>query len=174
MCAMVAPGSQVDGRLLEGPAPKAGAPRKGAAEEALCLPRFLEVFGGAGGLSAAVEFFGSKKAEVLSGKGTRLASVDVSSDEDFSALLSAGAHWVHGAPPCRTFSAARRSDNVARARKLRSAARPAGFGSEQAEAASKLAKRMLELAKAQLTSNGYFSIENPLSSLLWALKPYRA
>ena len=116
--------------------------------------------------------FGLDVVHVLSGNGHQLAEVDVGSDEDFAALLAAEADWVHGAPPCKTFSAARRVDAHARVKRLRTEERPEGFGSEATETANKLALRMLELAKYQVKQGRYFSIENPFSSLKWALKAY--
>ena len=104
---------------------------------------FLEVFRGAGGLSRAVQEIGGKKVVVLN----ELADIDVSLDDDFAKLLQVQADWVHGAPPCKTFSAARRVDIHARVKRLRSEDRPQGFGGEVTELANKLALRMLELAK---------------------------
>jgi hypothetical protein len=130
------------------------------------------VFRGAGGLSHAVQEIGGEKVSVISADGMEFANINVADDDDFERLLQVEAQWIHGAPPCKTFSAARRVDNVASAKRLRSAERPEGFGCEDTEMANKLAMRMLELAKSQVKKGGYFSIENPFSSLIWNLKRY--
>jgi hypothetical protein len=130
------------------------------------------VFRGAGGLSRAVQDIGGEKVTVLSADGEELASVDVGDDNDFEQLLQARAQWVHGAPPCKTFSAARRTDMHANVKRLRSSDRPQGFGGEATETANKLALRMLELARAQMARGKFFSIENPHSSIMWELKQY--
>jgi hypothetical protein len=130
------------------------------------------VFRGAGGLSAAVQEVSGRRDADLAERNVELATVDVGCDNDFAALLKSRASWVHGAPPCKTFSRARRVDQFASAKCLRSEERPQGFGCEATEVANKLAMRMLEIAKGQIGRGDYFSIENPFSSLMWRLKPY--
>ena len=94
----------------------------------------MDIFRGAGGLSSAVRDLSGPLAQVLSSDGQELARVDVGNDEDFAKLLEADAEWAHSAPPCRTFSAARRNDMHA----------------SVTEVANKLAYRTLELAKVQV------------------------
>jgi len=130
------------------------------------------VFRGAGGLSEAVKEIGGKEFVTLSAKGQELSEIDVTMDDDFERLLQAQATWIHGAPPCKSFSTARRVDQHASVKRLRSEDRPQGFGCAVTELANKLALRMLELAKSQLAKGQYFSIENPFSSLIWQLKQY--
>jgi hypothetical protein len=123
-------------------------------------------------LSLAIrETFGQNGVDICE-KEADLVTVDVGCDEGFAKLLKVRATWVHGAPPCKTFSRARRSDQFASAKILRTEDRPQGFGSEAADVANKLALRMLEIAKGQMARGEFFSIENPLSSLLWKLKQY--
>ena len=67
--------------------------------------------------------------------------------------------WVHLAPPCRTYSQARR-----RAKVLRTAAHPEGHGDDPDLAeANELAKITFAFAEP------LFSVENPLSPLIWRL-----
>jgi hypothetical protein len=130
------------------------------------------VFRGAGGLSKAVQEIGGRKDVDLALRMKDHENIDVGSDNDFSLLLSSRPRWLHGAPPCKTFSRARRNDMVANVRCLRTEERPQGFGSEATDVANKLALRMLELARGQMKRGEFFSIENPFSSLMWKLKQY--
>jgi hypothetical protein len=123
-------------------------------------------------LSRAIrETFGKDGVDVCMERKD-LENVDVGCDEGFAKLLKVRAAWVHGAPPCKTFSSARRSDHFAKVKCLRTEERPQGFGSEAADVANKLALRMLEVARGQMARGVFFSIENPYSSLLWKLKQY--
>jgi hypothetical protein len=123
-------------------------------------------------LSLAIqETFGQEDVDV-SRKERDLETIDVGCDEGFAKLLKVRATWVHGAPPCKTFSRARRNDHFAKVKCLRTEERPQGFGSEAADVANKLALRMLEIAKGQMARGEFFSIENPFSSLLWKMKQY--
>jgi hypothetical protein len=123
-------------------------------------------------LSLAIQdVFGQKGVDICT-REKDLETVDVGCDEGFAKLLRTRATWLHGAPPCKTFSRARRTDQFASVKCLRTLERPQGFGSEAADVANKLALRMLEMAKGQMERGDYFSIENPFSSLMWRLKPY--
>ena len=130
------------------------------------------MFRGAGGLSKAVQEIGGKETADISMSEKGLESADLSCDDDFAKLLKVRAKWVHGAPPCKTFSTARRVDKFASVKCLRTEERPQGFGCEATDVANKLAMRMLEIARGQMTRGDFFSIENPFSSLIWKLKPY--
>ena len=69
-------------------------------------------------------------------------------------------------------SAARRSDQVAKAKVLRTKERPEGFGDEATKMANLLADQIAALAEEQWARGRYFSIENPEGSILWMLKSY--
>ena len=125
------------------------------------------MFRGAGGLTKSVQEVGMSVAI-----SEECKNVDVGCDDDFAMLMKTRAKWVHGAPPCKTFSAARRNDDIAKVKILRTEERPQGFGGEATETANKLASRMLEMARGQMERGDFFSIENPLSSLMWQLKSY--
>eukprot|EP00969_Alexandrium_andersonii_P090195 3982962-Alexandrium_andersonii.AAC.1 len=78
------------------------------------------------------------------GLDARANGWDILSDEDFGRLLrqvDAGIRWFHGAPPCRTFSKARRQDQFGSCRVLRTAADIYGFGAQETEEANAVAKR---------------------------------
>ena len=57
--------------------------------------RFVEVFRGAGGLSAAMVHYRGELVEVLFRNGGPLATANVADEEDFGALLGARADWVN-------------------------------------------------------------------------------
>ena len=123
-------------------------------------------------MSAAIrEKFGQVGVDLCT-QEKDLETVDVGCDEGFAKLLRTRATWMHGAPPCKTFSRARRTDQFASAKCLRTLEKPQGFGSEATDVANKLAMRMLEMARGQMKRGAYFSIENPFSSLIWRLKAY--
>ena len=126
-----------------------GSPNTGTA------PAFLELFRGHAGLSAAV-------AEICAGKvvdaarlDPRLAAVDLSNDDDFALILGVIALWIHGAPRCRTFSRARRHDQHASVKQLRTLDRPGGFGDAQTEEDNKLADRMAAVALQRLEQDQF-------------------
>ena len=85
--------------------------------------KFLEIFTGAGGLSTATQEVCSQDVSVI-----RFVDLDVSLDKDFTKLIDTKTDWLHAAPPCKTFLAARRTDMHSSAKILRSADRPEGFG----------------------------------------------
>ena len=78
------------------------------------------------------------------------------------------------APPCRTFSLARRSDEHGRVRAIRTAEKPEGDPTDaEAVKANLLANRCAALAIQQWKRGAFFSIENPLQSLMWNLKLFK-
>ena len=96
---------------------------------------------------------------VLTKHRDRLSTLDLSLDEDFEEALDVVADYKAGAPPCKSFSQARRQDHVAHARVLRSDARPQGFGCMVTKAANLLADRMAEIGATQVRLDRFFSIE---------------
>ncbi len=136
----------------------------------------MELFKGMGGLSRQVHVraictLTVGTVEVLSRAGGPFDDINVADDEDFTKILGANALWVHGAPPCGTFTVARRDDEFAKIKKLRTSERPEGFGCARTAMANKLALRMQEVALQQIKRKQYFSIENPYGSLMWQLRP---
>eukprot|EP00435_Cladocopium_sp_Y103_P036126 s642_g9.t1 len=95
---------------------------------------------------------------------------DIASDEGFLMVLETKADWKHMAPPCRTFTKARRQDAHGRTKRLRSEGHPEGFGDPEAEEANLLADRCAAIAEEQDEREDFFSIENPLDSFIWDLK----
>jgi hypothetical protein len=112
------------------------------------------------------EFKASKRDKLTDGW-------DLCNDDDLAAivrLIDQGVIWIHGAPPCSTFSRARRSDHHGSCRVLRTEDAVYGFGDPDAEEANTLAIRMFALAEQQHHKGRFFSIENPWESLMWSLK----
>lgn len=140
---------------------------------------FLEIFAGEAGLTNAVKRTGlpCMCAVEIRGESGEAVEFDLTKKEPFvklKALLRKGkVRWLHLAPPCKTFSRARRRDRFAKVKKLRSTSCPAGFEPRPAvvREANLLASRSAQLARIQLKVNGWFSIENPASSLLWLYRP---
>ena len=106
----------------------------------------------------------------------RRTSFDLLRQADYQRLLKeikkGRVRWLHLAPPCVTFSKARRSDKYGRVPPLRDRLHPMGFRCagklpQRVVEANLLLKRTAALAIAQARSGGFFSIENPATSLLW-------
>jgi len=125
-------------------------------------------------LSAAIHEIAGGYVKVLSMPGAAFSDVDVTSDRDFELLLDEAALWKHMAPPCKSFSRARRTDQFADVKILRSDSRPEGFGCSMTKEANKLAERCVEIARQQLAEDVFFSIENPWNSFLWDLRCVKA
>ena len=140
---------------------------------------FLEIFAGAAGLTSAVKRVG----------GVAISACDINSDtaevkvfdltnnacfkEVKTLLKRKKVRWLHLAPPCKTFSKARKRDKWAKVRKLRSRAKPDGLEPKTplVREANLLASRSAQLATIQLKAGGWFSIENPATSYIWLYKP---
>ena len=78
--------------------------------------------------------------------------------------------WKHFAPPCRTYTKARRTDKHGKVKRLRSEEKPEGFGCEDTKAANSLVDRTTYLCEKQHQEDKYFSIENPWESFIWEQK----
>lgn len=76
----------------------------------------------------------------------------------------------HFAPPCRTLTRARRSDEYGEVKRLRSDQSPEGWGSPEAEEANKIVSLMVFLILMLVKRGRTFAVENPWDSFLWALK----
>ena len=83
--------------------------------------------------------------------------------------------WVHLAPPCKTFSRARRRDRHAKARILRTRTFPGGLWprSNLVQEANVLASRSAQIAALQHKANGWVSLENPAGSFIWEYGPVK-
>ena len=142
---------------------------------------FLELFAGAGGLTAAVRrlnlpVFESQDLAKSDESGFN-RHFDLGAGEHFKELRGlcrrGSVRWLHGASPCKTFSRARRTDAYARSRILRSDEAPTGFAPQPriVKEANLLASRMARLARFVYKVGGRFSIENPEASLMWKFSP---
>ncbi|OLP74439.1 hypothetical protein AK812_SmicGene46021, partial [Symbiodinium microadriaticum] len=80
--------------------------------------------------------------------------------------------WIHMAPPCRTFTRARDGRRDGGPGRLRSDAKPEGWGNE-AEEGNLLALRAEAFAEEQEKGGRLFTIEHPLRSYMWDLKPFK-
>ena len=77
---------------------------------------------------------------------------------------------VHGAPPCRTFSRARKVDKFCETRVFRTSEQPQGTGDvPEVVQANEVATKFARLRRAQHRAGGWFSLENPESSYMWEL-----
>ena len=118
---------------------------------------FLELFAGAGGLTAAVRRLNLPAFEsqdlLKSDESGFNRHFDLGADEHFKQLRwlcrRGSVRWLHGAPPCKTFSRARRTDAHARSRILRSDEVLEGFEPKRqiGKEANLLASRMARLAR---------------------------
>ena len=144
---------------------------------------FVELFAGVAGLSRAVQAKGLKVASLSDFDPTYKArtSFDLLKVSDFSRLFrfikQQKVRWLHAAPPCKTFSRARRSDEFGCVKKLRPIGHPEGLGPPSLRpwavaGANKLANLTARLCRAQLRAGGQFSVENPEGSLLWNLPQF--
>ena len=141
---------------------------------------FVELFAGVGGLSRAVQRLGLEVKACTDfdqnyEKRTGFNLLNRKDLESLSKLIKGKAvRWLHAAPPCSTFSRARRSDAIMKFKPIRSPEHPEGLGPPALRPwrvleANLLARRTASLCLAQARSGGAFSIENPENSLLWLL-----
>ena len=149
--------------------------------------RFLELFAGVAGLTRAVERVDRPcdcAQDVFDKQyNNRQPEFDLLNAQHVRHLLKLIEKrtylWIHGAPPCKSFSRARRRDRWANARVLRSDRFPAGIpgpGEQQAlvRDGNRLDSVMAKIARAQARAGGFFSIENPERSFMWDLEPLKA
>ena len=142
---------------------------------------FLELFAGEAGLTAAVNRAGMVTLQCVDvdGVGVELQQFDLLKAGPFKKikeLLKSGkVRWLHMAPPCKTFSCARRSDRFGKVKKLRSRKHPEGFEPKPrvVREGNLLAARSAQLAMLQYKAGGWFSIENPATSFMWIYAPVR-
>ena len=66
--------------------------------------------------------------------------------------------WLHGAPPCKTFSLARRRDRFGTVERLRSKDHPEGVvNSDMVALANNIVSRFARLCRVQIKAGGWFS-----------------
>ena len=93
---------------------------------------FLELFAGEAGLTKAVQKLGYKVLEPgdINVGGNVKVQLDLRNNNHFKALKklikTKQVRWLHLAPPCKTFSRARRSDGLMRLKRLRNRGAPRG------------------------------------------------
>ena len=127
---------------------------------------FLEVYAGSGRLTRALRERGVRTLPAYDpfwGPRRSNLAEPCSHRELVREVLAGPVRYVHFGMPCTTFSAALRG--VAR---LRSVADPVGPESVlKVAAANTLVRNMLQIIKLLTKTGGFWSIENPRSSLLW-------
>ena len=132
---------------------------------------FLEIFVGQGELTRMVEKQGLcvvRTDDIFKG------DFDLMSNTRFAKLIkmirNRQVWWLHAAPPCRTFSMARRRDRFGTVSQLRSAEKLTGIiDTAEVREANDLAFRAVRLARAQYRAGGWFTIENPeaITEVAW-------
>ena len=147
-----------------GPTPRSGRtsnPGQGSEGEFTTggnIPVFEELF--AGGR------IGGARVQVRDPQDTRFGH-DLTQDNEFLQVLEGPApDWRHMAPPCRTFTKARRTDRHGSSQVLRTETRPEGFGDQQTDEANIIADRCVSLAENQMDEGKWFSLENPEPSYI--------
>ena len=141
------------------------------------LPRrfvFGEFFAGMGGLSTAM---GLHSDVVSLGCLDRMDAYEeewnILVDKDYersTELCKTELDHGHFAPPCRTLTEARRTDEHGSVRILRSHQQPEGWGDFEAEEANKIVERMVVLCLLLFNRGCTFAVENPFNSFLWLLR----
>ena len=126
---------------------------------------FMELFAGEAGLTLAVKRVVGNvftPGDIVQSDRAGVA-MDLLDNGQFKALKSeikkGRVRWLHLAPPCKTFSRARRRDGLARVKKLRSVQHPEGFKphTKLVAEANKLASRSAQLCGLQWKAGGVFS-----------------
>ena len=135
----------------------------------------LELFAGTAGLSQAVKVVNEKTVRVLD-PVDEIFGANLLDDSNFCAVVEAAEKekcgWIHMAPPCRTFSRARRKDKYGSVPVLRTDDKPEGFGCQDTTEANILADRCASIGEAQAKAGRFFSIENPEGSFIWMMKSF--
>ena len=133
---------------------------------------FLELFAGHGGFTGAVRRCCGDAVKVLEGQDEWTTEWDIRKDVDFekARVWCREADHTHFAPPCRSMTRARRSDEHGTVPVIRSEERPEGWGHPVAEEGNQIAERTANLVDCVEEGRGTFSIENPFDSYLWELR----
>ena len=143
---------------------------------------FLELFAGEAKLTHAVREAGCQAETPLEKRSTvgSQAQVDFTSPEVFGEINKRARQqlykWIHAAPPCSTFSRARRTDKWGSVPILRSDKFPMGLpGIEHPKLteANKIVRMLTRLVRTQHRAGQGWSIENPATSLIWQTTHFR-
>ncbi|CAK0856481.1 unnamed protein product, partial [Prorocentrum cordatum] len=142
-----------------------------AASRGAKRPKFLEVVGRGGGLTAAVarlhlDHFAARCLEAAA--GLRDQVLDLLNHDHYRRVLSLirqrRVRWLHVAPRCADFSKARRTGR--RARPASGTPKP-----QHVLDSNTLVARAARLCRAQAKAGGWFSFENPEASCAWQYGP---
>ena len=131
--------------------------------------RFLELFAGQAGFSGAVKLAGGDLVEVMNHQDSWTTKWDILVDEDFEKARG----WVreadhtHLAPPCKSFTKARRSDKFGTTKVVRSQAQPEGWGDPLTVEGNKIVERVSVLLDEAQSARNTTSLENPEDSFIW-------
>ena len=139
-----------------------------------------EVFAGVGNLSRAthrrgVETIPLSNFDPSYSVQSRFDLLRLADFKTLQRLLKRRAvRWIHFAPPCKTYSNARRTDRHGSVKVLRTHKQPLGIDPPgkrpwSVMEANLLTSRTMKLARLQLRAGGFFSIENPLESIMWSV-----
>jgi hypothetical protein len=138
---------------------------------------FIELFAGAGGLTLAIN---KLKLPTLHAMDVAAPSGDVEYEDlrkestyrKYLDIAKSGkVRWMHGAPPCKTFSRARRRDRYGSAAILRSDQFPQGLPGKRNRLVVEgnlLAMRYAKIVRCVHRAGGWWSLENPARSFMWA------
>ena len=121
-------------RMAQAAEPSPGRPQAGPAgmSKQAKAKVFMEMFAGFSNLIKAVAATGTEtiRLDVLDTDCNLLKEFDLLRSHDYAMvkhlIKRRRVHWLHAAPPCKTFSRARRRDQFASARILRTEAAPLG------------------------------------------------
>ena len=132
---------------------------------------FLELFAGHAGFTGAVRKACGDMVRVLEEQDQWTTDWDIRRDDHFEEAKkwAREADHCHLAPPCKSMTRARRSDEFGVVEVIRSDQQPMGWGHPLAEEGNLIAERTAILIDLASENQGTFSVENPLESYLWDL-----
>ena len=112
---------------------------------------------------------GGDLVEVMNHQDSWTTKWDILVDEDFEKARG----WVreadhtHLAPPCKSFTKARRSDKFGTTKVVRSQAQPEGWGDPLTVEGNKIVERVSVLLDEAQSARNTTSLENPEDSFIW-------
>ena len=132
---------------------------------------FAEFFAGMGGLSSTMNCLAGGTVSVCATLDD-YDGWDILRDSDFEIgmQICEEVDHAHFAPPCKTLTRSRRTDEHGTVPVLRSDTNPEGWGNRQTEDANRIVSRMVMMILRLITRRRTFSVENPWTSFLWLLK----
>lgn len=134
---------------------------------------FAEFFAGMGGFSEAMKFMCADRVTVQATLDGYAGEWNILDDRDYDQAVGLCRDEIdhgHFAPPCRTLSRARRTDEHGSVPVLRDDEHPEGWGSAEAEEGNQIVARMVLLCLMLVARGATFAIENPWDSFIWLLK----